>query len=103
MARDQRQLVNPVRDLFDATAHHYAIKLTCRGCRRQRVFAAAALWWHFTRRSIPDWLREIPKKCRCRTCGKRGPHLDLVQEEPNDHSLPLPSEHEWKRELRRRR
>jgi len=98
-----RTQANPVRDLFDATAHHLAIKLTCRGCRRQRILPAAALWWHFTRRGIPDWLRDVPKKCRCRDCGARGPSLDLVEEVPNDSSLPLPSEQDWKRELRRRR
>jgi hypothetical protein len=45
---------------------------------------------------------DVPKKCRCRQCGARGPALDLVEEEPNDSSLPLPSEQDWKRELRRR-
>ena len=28
---------------------------------------------------------------------------DLVHEAPNDGSLPMPSDHDWKRELRRRR
>jgi len=98
-----RDLVNPMRDLFDATAHHYAIKLTCQGCRRQRVFVAAAVWWHFKRRGLPDGLRDVPKRFRCQGCGRRGPALDLVHEDATDTSLPLPNEQDWKRELRRRR
>jgi hypothetical protein len=98
-----RDLVNPVRDLFDATAHHYALKLTCRGCRRQRIFPAAAVWWHFKRKGFADWVRDVPKRFRCKDCGRRGPSLDLVNEEPNDESLPLPGETDWKQELTRRR
>lgn len=98
-----RDLVNPVSDLFDAAAHHYALKFTCRGCRRQRIFAAAAVWWHFKRKGHPDRLRQVPQRFRCRACGRRGPTLDLVNEEANDTSLPLPSDQDWKRELRRRR
>jgi hypothetical protein len=98
-----RDLVNPVRDLFDATAHHYALKLTCRHCRRQRIFPAAAVWWHFKRRGFTDRLRDVPQRFRCQSCERRGPTLDLVHEEANDASLPLPSEQDWKHELRRRR
>ena len=98
-----RDLVNPVRDLFDAAAHHYALKLTCQGCRRQRIFAAAAVWWHFKRKGLADRLRDVPKRFRCKDCGRRGPSLDLVHEEPNDGSLPLPSDLDWKHELRGRR
>ena len=104
MERDEvRTSANPLRDLFDATAKHYAVKVTCRSCRRQRIFPAAALWWHFKRNAIPDRLRDVPKKFRCRTCGSRGPSVDLVHEQPNENSLPMPSEMEWKHELRRRR
>ena len=98
-----RDLANPVRDLFDATAHHLALKLTCRGCRRSRIFPAAAVWWLFKRKGWTDWLRDVPKHFRCRVCERRVPQLDLVSEPANDNSLPLPSETDWKRELRRRR
>jgi hypothetical protein len=33
----------------------------------------------------------------------RYPKLELVSEEPTDTSLPMPTELDWKRELRRRR
>jgi len=94
---------NPVRDLFDACAHGYAIKLTCRGCHRQRIFNPHAVWWHFRRKGYSEWLRDVPGKFRCRVCERRRPTMDLVHEEPNDPSLPMPNEDEWKRERRRRR
>jgi len=95
--------VNPVRDLFDAAAHGYSILLTCRGCRRTRIFHAAAVWHHFRRRNFPDHLRDVPRRFRCRVCDRRAPALELVHESPDDASLPLPTALEWKRELRRRR
>jgi hypothetical protein len=94
---------NPVRDLFDAAAQHYAIKLTCRGCRRVRVLHAAAVWWHFRRRDYSERLRDVPGKFRCRACDRRLPSMDLVHEAPDDTSLPMPDDLDWKRELRRRR
>lgn len=105
MWRDQgaRQSANPVRELFDAGAQHYSIKLACRGCRRERILHAAAVWWHFKRKGLSPMLRDVPGKFRCSNCGRRGPRMDLVQDEHNDNSLPLPSEAEWKREVRRRR
>jgi hypothetical protein len=33
----------------------------------------------------------------------RDPELELVDEAPTDTSLPMPSELDWKREVRRRR
>jgi len=98
-----RTSANPVRDLFDATAQHYALKLKCRGCGRARVFHAAAVWHHFRRKGWSEWLRDVPKKFRCRACDRRTPEMDLVHEEPTDTTLPLPGETIWKHELRRRR
>jgi hypothetical protein len=105
MWRDNQPRIsaNPVRDLFDATTHHYAIKLRCRACHRSRILNAAAVWWHFRKKGYSEWLRDVPRKFRCRECQERGPEMDLVHQAANDHSLPLPSESDWKRELRRRR
>lgn len=100
---EPRISANPVRDLFDATAQHYAIKLTCRGCRRSRIFPSAAIWWHFRKKGFSEWLRDVPGKFRCRVCERRAPGMDLVHEAANDTSLPMPSELVWKHELRRRR
>lgn len=100
---ERRISANPVRELFDACAHGYAIRLTCRGCRRARIFPSAAVWHHFRRKGFSEWLREVPARFRCRVCDRKGPFMDLVHEGPNDVSLPLPSDSEWKRELRRRR
>src|SRR5688572_29425277 len=94
-----RTSVNPIRELFDAAAHGYAIRLVCRGCRRGRIFHAAAIWWHFRRKGLSELLRDVPGRFRCRECDRRDPVMDLVREEPNDVSLRLPANHEWKREL----
>ncbi|HEY7810912.1 MAG TPA: hypothetical protein VIA98_11075 [Allosphingosinicella sp.] len=100
---ERRKSANPVRDLFDACAHGYSVRLTCRGCRRARIFPAAAIWHHFRRKGFDDGLRQVPGRFRCRVCDRSGPALELVHEAPNDRSLPMPSQSEWKRELRRRR
>lgn len=100
---EQRISANPVRDLFDACAHGYAIKFTCRGCRRIRIFPSAAVWHHFRRKGLSDRLRGVPGKFRCRVCERRSPVMALVHERPNDSSLPMPSDLDWKHELRRRR
>lgn len=103
MASPPRYQANPIRDLWDAAAHHSSIKLTCRGCRHQRVFHGAALWYLFEKKGWPDWLRDVPKKLRCAHCGTRRPTLDLTEEDPTGEALPLPSKTEWKRAASRRR
>jgi hypothetical protein len=98
-----RTSVNPLREIFDAAAKAYSVKLTCRSCRRERILSAAAIWRRFRRKGYSELLREIPAKFRCRVCDRREPVMDLVHEEPNDTSLPLPTDQEWKRELGRLR
>ena len=100
---DVRISANPVRQLFDAAAHGYTLRLACRGCRRSAMFSAHAVWWHFRRKGWPEWLRDVPRRFRCRDCGRRSPSLELVRAEPTDTSLPLPGKYDWKRELSRRR
>jgi hypothetical protein len=103
LASSQREKLNPVRDLFDAAAQHYAIKLTCRRCRHQRIFDPHALWYLFEKKGWPDYLRDVRRRCRCAECGAREPTLDLVHEAPTGEPLKMPSEQEWKRMRTRRR
>jgi hypothetical protein len=98
-----RYSANPLRELFDAAAQGYSIKLTCGGCRRCKTLSAHAVWHHFGKKGFSEYLRDVPKRFRCRVCGRRKPRMDLVHEEVDDTSLPMPSEQDWKRELRRRR
>ena len=98
-----RESVNPVRELFDAAAQGYTLKLLCRDCGRAQVFHAAAVWRHFQRKSWSPWLRDVGQHFRCRRCGRRGPRLELSHDEPTDTHLPLPDIYAWKRELSRRR
>ena len=100
---------NPLRDLFDAAARQRTVKLTCRRCRHATSFAAAALWWLFERNGWRDGFADVRKRCICVYClhrlGEkiRNPEFELTQEAPLDRRYPMPSELDWKRELRRRR
>jgi hypothetical protein len=99
----------PLRDLFDAAVRNYSIKLTCTKCQRITIYSSLALWWLFQQKGWADRLKDVQKRCLCIMClHRRGlkvryPTLQLVHDEPTDTSLPLPSELDWKRELRRRR
>ena len=99
----------PLRDLYDAAVRHKAVRLTCGACRRAAVFDGHALWWLFHRKGWLDGFEDVRKRCICVMClHRRGAkvkaaRLDLVDDEPTDTSLPMPSEIDWKREQRRRR
>jgi len=98
----------PLRDLFDAAIRYSAVRLSCPRCRHARVLRAAALWWLFQRKGWKDRFPDVAARYYCRSCRLRDGDkvhavLQLVNEEPTDDSLPLPSELEWKRERRRRR
>ena len=98
-----RDSANPLRELFDAAARGYNLKLSCRGCGRAEVLNRFAAWWLFRKRGWRDWLRDVPARFRCAGCGRKAPELDLVLDDPTTAALPMPPESEWKRELRRRR
>ncbi len=104
-----RDLANPIRDLFDAAVRQRNIRLTCRQCRHEAVLDAHALWWLFERKGWRMALAEVARRCICSRCratsGRltRRPMLEAVHEEATDQSLPMPTESEWKRQLRRRR
>ena len=99
----------PLRDLFDAAVRHRSVKLTCAKCRHVTVFSAAALWWLFHKKGWQDRFADVQKRCVCLLCLHerqlriRYPELELVDDPPTETRLPLPSEIDWKRELRRRR
>ena len=107
--RGMRDLVNPIRDLFDAAVRQPSIKLTCRRCGHTATLSAHALWYLFRKKGWQDELRAVQKRCVCTVCfmqGRRkvyGPDLELVDAEPTESRFPMPSEFEWKAELRRRR
>ncbi len=99
----------PLRDLFDAAVRGRAIRLTCSKCGHGSVVSSHALWWFFQRKGWVDTLREVRRRCLCIMClhrhglKVRDPELELVDDAPTDNSLPMPSELDWKREVRRRR
>ncbi len=85
------------------------VKLVCRRCRHANSFPAAALWWLFQRNGWKDRFADVPRRCICLPCWRRrgekvrDPLFKLSEEPPLDATLPMPSELEWKQELRRRR
>lgn len=99
----------PLRDLFDAAVRQKSIKLTCARCKHICIFDGHALWWLFQRRGWQDRFADVQRRCVCIVCSYNGgtkvrhPHLELVDETPTDTRLKMPSELDWKRELRRRR
>src|SRR5687768_16186719 len=99
----------PLRDLFDAAVRHKSVRLTCLKCRHVALFSSLALWWLFHRNGWQDRFADVQKRCVCLLClharglKVRYPELELVDDAPTETRLPLPSEIDWKRELRRRR
>ncbi len=99
----------PLRDLFDVAVRDQNVRLTCLGCGHACVASGIALWWLFHSRGWKDDFRSVARRCVCTMCwfrlGRkvRGPRFELVRGEPPTLVLPIPSELEWKRELRRRR
>lgn len=99
----------PLRDLFDAAVRGRSVRLICRACGHRAVLSSHALWWLFERKGWRDAFADVRRRCVCRaclarTCHKvRDPLLELVHDTPSDMSLEMPTELDWKRELRRRR
>jgi hypothetical protein len=99
----------PLRDLFDAAVRGRTVRLTCAKCGHTAVLSSHALWWLFRRKGWADTFRAVRRRCLCILClhrrGEkiRNPVLELVDDAPTDASLPMPSELDWKREVRRRR
>jgi hypothetical protein len=99
----------PLRDLFDVAVRHSAVRMTCLNCGHKAVISSHALWWLFHKKGWQDHFADVRKRCICLMClHRRGdkvryPEFEMVDEEPTETSLPMPSELDWKRELRRRR
>jgi hypothetical protein len=99
----------PLRDLFDAAVRARGVRLTCSKCGHKAVLSSHALWWLFHRKGWADALRDVRRRCLCLLClhrrgeKMRNPELELVNEAPTDDALPMPTELDWKREVRRRR
>ena len=106
LGKMSRELVNPIRDLFDAAVRHNTIKVSCR-CGNVGIFDPHALWWLFERRGWNDRLGDVQRRMRCLQCyaakRKRTPAAIELSNENHTRQLPMPDVSEWKRQLRRRR
>lgn len=104
----QRDLVNPIGDLFDAAVRHRTIRLDCPRCRRVAIFDGHAVWWLFQQRRWPSELRVVHNRFYCSTCRREHgtrvrPRLSLSNQDPTSDALIMPDIREWKRALTRRR
>jgi ribosomal protein S27AE len=98
-----------VTNLWDVGAHHLNLKFTCGRCGHSRVFHAAAVWWLFRQRGWNEHLSQVRQRFVCGACWAahrvraRAPRMEVVKEDHEAPSLPLPPEREWKQESKRRR
>lgn len=101
--------VNPFLDLYDAAVRYRAIKLTCRRCGHAAIVSTHALWYYYARKGWSDAFRQVQRRSICMVCWyERGekvtrPDMEFGDWEPTDTRFPMPSEFEWKAEVRRRR
>ena len=92
--------------IFEAAVWHYAVQPVC-GCGHSASFHAASLWWRFERKGWNDHLGEARKRFWCRQCafqvGRRVQprRLEVVPWEKGAIELEMPSDHEWRRAMRR--
>lgn len=99
----------PLRDLFDAAARGRNVRLSCTACGHVATLSGMALWWLFQRRGWLDQFKDVQQRSVCTACWRRhrrkvgNPVLTLVETAVTDAKWPLPSEMEWKKEVRRRR
>jgi hypothetical protein len=96
----------PPHNLFEAARRHYTIRITCKACKHTRVFDAHALWWLFQRRHWDGYLNQVGRHFFCLKCLSAGkkvklPRVEPVKDEPDGPQPPMPSEGDWKREIRR--
>jgi ribosomal protein L37E len=101
--------VNPFRDLYDAAVRYASIKFTCRRCGHATIVSTHALWYLYAKKGWADRFKQVQRRSICMVCwferGEkvRNPDMEFGHWEPTDTRFPMPSEFEWKAEMRRRR
>lgn len=94
--------------ITDAAALHCAIRPVCR-CGHALTFDPHGLWWLFQQRRWDDRLAAARTRFWCISCriGRKQKVHPIRIETVSDRSpgvvLPMPPEHEWKRQVRRLR
>lgn len=93
----------PIVSITYAALDRQNLKLTCRGCRYQRVLHCAALWLLFERRGWDDRLSALPPRFWCSRCRLqfmvkvKNPICAFVNEDETGDPLPKSDAREWKR------
>lgn len=92
--------------IFEAAAWHYSIRVSCSRCANASIFDAAGLWWHFHSKCWDEHFAAAPQRFYCMACALGGlprvrpRRLEAVKDKPVI-VLPLPSDRDWKRAVRR--
>lgn len=101
MPRYDAQGARVVTNVFEAAAFEYNIKATCLRCGHTNVLNRYAVWWRFERSDWDMRLRPASDRFRCLRCRTKGARLEPVRMMPTTHLLPVPTEADWKRAVRR--
>ena len=96
------------RSLHDAGMRGHTVEVRCQVCNRCRRFDPYALWWLFEQRGWNDKLTQIAKRFRCISCSIARRRVarslvTIVDDPPNDDTLPRPDEWTWRASVKRRR
>ena len=96
------------RSLHDAGMRGHAVEVRCQVCNRCRRFDPYALWWLFEQRGWNDKLSQVAKRFRCISCSIARRRVarslvTIVDDPPNDDTLPRPDERTWRASVKRRR
>ena len=108
MARWTEGAVRVATNLMEAAAWHTSIEVVCR-CGQRASFDPHGLWWWFKQRGWDDDLSRIARRFWCFKCAERlgrrvrPTRINLVRGCEADIELPMPSDREWKRVVKRMR
>lgn len=91
------------RDIFEAAARQWAVRVTCRSCQHSLIFDPHELWWHFEQKGWDQNFQRCGERFRCSVCRRRSPNFELTRNPPVKNRLAMPSTHEWKRAINRYR
>ncbi|QYE37041.1 hypothetical protein KZX46_21025 (plasmid) [Polymorphobacter sp. PAMC 29334] len=96
------------RSLHDVGMRGHTVEVRCLVCDRCRRFDPYALWWLFEQRGWNDKLTQVAKRFKCLSCSivrRRVARslVTIVDDPPNDDTLPRPDERTWRASVKRRR
>lgn len=94
--------------LNDAGMRGHTVEVRCLVCDWRRRFDPYALWWLFEQRGWNDKLSQVAKRFKCISCSIARRRIArslvmIVDDTPNDDTLPRPDERTWRASVKGRR